>query len=176
MNLYYNTSLTNYAKRDNVHNVQGMTVQLNGINMYSVDASWTELSVTLELNHHPDLVARATQNPTNGMSTNGRRDYTDNNHAYSSGGGIKYNYCAVHPEHDLTERYDWDGIWAAAAQNRPNLANYYYSDVGVVDMNDSVNGGWRTLIATGKMVEEQSPSFGNDFEGCDCDVFSQLAR
>ncbi|KAJ8139136.1 hypothetical protein OY671_007651, partial [Metschnikowia pulcherrima] len=92
------------------------------------------------------------------------------------GGGIKYKYCAVHPEHNLTERYDWDGIWAAAAQNRPNLANYYYSDVGVVDMNGYVSGGWRTLIGTGKMVEEQSSSFGNDFEGCDYDVFSQSAR
>lgn len=174
MSLYYNSSSTIYEKRDGHHAITNMTVQLNGDNVYHIDATWDHESINLVLNHHPEMIERSKNRSPD--SPHAKRDYTDYNNAISNGGGLKSNYCAVHPDHDLTERYDWDGIWASAARDGPNLANYYYSDIGVVDMNDYVNGGWRMLIGTGKMVEEQSTNFGNNFEGCDRSAFEQLAR
>ncbi|KAK5780930.1 hypothetical protein RI543_001317 [Arxiozyma heterogenica] len=91
-------------------------------------------------------------------------------------GGFKYNYCFLHPEHHLTIQYDWNDILGAVDSHIGDMVAHYDINFGDVDMNDTVEEGWKVLMGTGKLVVESSTSFGSNFETCDRDTFDGLAR
>lgn len=72
----------------------------------------------------------------------------------------------------MTPQYDWNDIWDAVNSHIGDMVAYCHINFGGVDMNDTVESGWRVLMRTGKMVVESSTSFGSNFETCDRDVFN----
>lgn len=105
-----------------------------------------------------------------------KRDQHDVNHGHDSAGGFNYNYCFLHPEHHLTIQYDWNDILGAVDSHIGDMVAHYDINFGDVDMNDTVEGGWKVLMGTGKLVVESSTSFGSNFETCDRDTFDGLAK
>ncbi|KAK5959203.1 uncharacterized protein PWA37_003154 [Arxiozyma heterogenica] len=155
---------TQFYKRDDSLTYKNMTVELNGTPIFSIDAHKTDSSVSLFLTHFGANTKRDLE----------KRD-EDIHGIFDGYYGLKYNAC--HPDyHKLTSRYDWDAMWNRVDQNAGNIMSHYYSDLGIVDMNDKVPGNWQQLVSTGKLILEQERTFGHNFEGCDPDAFSQLAR
>lgn len=57
-----------------------------------------------------------------------------------------------------------------------DMVAYYNINFGDVDMNDTVEEGWKVLMGTGKLVVESSTSFGSNLETCDRNTFDGLTR
>lgn len=150
------------SKRDGSVTFHNLTVELNGVPTFSVDAQRTNTTVSVFLTHFKN------------QQNYEKRD--ENLQGIWDGiFGLKYNGC--HPDsHVLTSQYDWDAMWSRVDSNAGNIMSSYYDDIGIVDMNDKVSGNWQQLLSTGKLVLEQERNFGNNFEGCDENAFSQLAR
>ncbi|KAK9241624.1 hypothetical protein V1506DRAFT_550214 [Lipomyces tetrasporus] len=95
--------------------------------------------------------------------------------------GAKFSYCHPHGSSEsLNIQYDWDGVWAQMSTLTDSWGHtYWHTDYAMVDMNHYTTGypggGYRTLIANGKLIVE-TVAFQTNFEGCDSNVFSSIAR
>lgn len=167
--LIVSSNTTVLTKRDGSVSYTNLTVQVDLQNKFCLDAKAGSRIVSTGIKIHDSMLAKQTDERL-------KRDYTDYNYAYSGGGGIKCSHCTIHTEHHLTEPSDWDCIWSAASRNGPSMANYYYSDVGGIDLNGHTQGGRRVLMSTGQQVEDNSIYFGNNFETCDYHAFYGVAR
>ncbi|QLL32486.1 hypothetical protein HG536_0C06560 [Torulaspora globosa] len=155
-------------KRDQEISIRNVTALIAGKPKFLLDLGHSEGVTTASLELHPSLVHNATALR--------KRDWQDDGHQYSSGGGLKFNVCPVHPEHHLTVQYDWDAVWADDYDHLGDYMAYYNVDMAAIDMNDYQPGGWRTLMHTGKLIFEEDIGFGTNFETCDRDAFSGIAH
>lgn len=155
-------------KRDGNFDLFNVSAAINGTPMFWLDLTNDGHGVQLKLTHDTTRLYK--------NATLTKRDWTDVGHAHDCKDALKYSYCPVHPEHHLTEQYDWDDIWAGVDYYTNDICSAYYVDAGDIDMNDTVQGGWRLLMGTGKLILEQDHNAQNNFEGCDIDTFKGIAR
>lgn len=161
------TNSSTIYKRDGSVSFHNVTAFIDGQPKFLLDMAYIDGTSTVSLNHHPAALA-------NGALT--KRSYQDKDHQHADGAGIKLTYCPHHPEHHLNVQNDWNDIWSQENNMLGSYMDYYDNDIGAVDLNDVVSGGWKLLMSSGQLVIEETDTFGWNPETCEYNVFDGLAR